>query len=173
DPAPRAVAIKAARMVDGRSDRVISPAIVVVEGGKIAAAGSAVAIPAGATVIDLGGATLLPGLIDAHDHLTSDPRMHGYQSLGVSVPRAAIAGVGNARRTLLAGFTSVRNVGAPGYSDVALRDGIEAGEILGPRLAVSGPALGITGGHCDNNLLPSEYRHSSEGIADGPWQARA
>jgi len=173
DPAPRAVAIKAARMVDGRSDRVISPAIVVVEGGKIAAAGSAVAIPAGATMIDLGGATLLPGLIDAHDHLTSDPRMHGYQSLGVSVPRAAIAGVGNARRTLLAGFTSVRNVGAPGYSDVALRDGIEAGEILGPRLAVSGPALGITGGHCDNNLLPSEYRHSSEGIADGPWQARA
>jgi imidazolonepropionase-like amidohydrolase len=99
--------------------------------------------------------------------------MHGYQSLGISVPRAAIAGVGNARKTLLAGFTSVRNVGASGYSDVALRDGIEAGEILGPRLAVSGPALGITGGHCDNNLLPSEYEHRSEGVADGPWQARA
>jgi imidazolonepropionase-like amidohydrolase len=173
ESAPRAVAIKAARMIDGRSDRVISPAIVVVEGGKIAAAGPAAAIPAGAAVIDLGGATLLPGLIDAHDHLTSDPRMHGYQSLGISVPRAAIAGVGNARKTLLAGFTSVRNVGASGYSDVALRDGIEAGEILGPRLAVSGPALGITGGHCDNNLLPSEYEHRSEGVADGPWQARA
>ncbi|MFQ5818358.1 MAG: amidohydrolase family protein, partial [Terriglobia bacterium] len=96
-----------------------------------------------------------------------------YRGLGVSVPRQALYGVRNARRTLEAGFTSVRNVAAGGYADVALRDAINDGDIVGPRLLVSGPALGITGGHCDNNLLPAEYNHRAAGVADGPWAVRA
>jgi imidazolonepropionase-like amidohydrolase len=112
-------------------------------------------------------------LIDVHTHLTGDPSSSGYQALGVSVPREAITGAKNARRTVRAGFTTVRNVGASGYTDVALRDGINDGDIEGPRMLVSGPPLGITGGHCDNNLLPFEFHHIAEGVADGPWAARA
>jgi imidazolonepropionase-like amidohydrolase len=108
-----------------------------------------------------------------HDHLTGDHRFHGYQGLGISVPRETLYGVMNSRITLNAGFTTVRNVGASGYSDVALRDAINAGEIEGPRLRVSGPSLGITGGHCDNNLLPAEYNVQGEAVADGPWAVRA
>ena len=122
---------------------------------------------------DLGDVTCLPGLIDAHVHLIGDVTIQGYASLGVSIPRATLTGVANARATLRAGFTTVRNVGADGYADVALPDAIEAGEIEGPRMRVSGPALGITGGHCDNNLLPSEFKYTAPGVADGPWQARA
>ena len=167
------VAIRAGRLIDGRGDRPISPAIVLIEGDRIAAVGPAVAIPAGVKVIDLGAATLLPGLIDMHDHLTAIPENSGYKGLGVSVPREALYGASNARKTLEAGFTSVRNVGASGFSDVALRDAINAGEIPGPRMLVSGPPLGITGGHCDNNLLPSEFHFREGGVADGPWEARA
>src|SRR5262249_18405078 len=127
----------------------------------------------GASVVDLGDATLLPGLIDAHDHLTGNPFLQGYAALGVSVPRATLFGAKNARVTLEAGFTTIRNVGAEGFSDVALRDALAAGEILGPRMLVSGPAIGITGGHCDNNLLPFEYHEKGQGVADGPWEARA
>jgi imidazolonepropionase-like amidohydrolase len=113
-------------------------------------------------------------LIDVHVHLTSDPEEGGfsYARLGVSVPRETIFGAKNARRTLMSGFTSVRNVGAKGYSDVALRDGINAGDIPGPRMQVSGPALTITGGHGDDNLLPFEFHHFGQGVANGPWAAR-
>ncbi len=130
-------------------------------------------IPEGATKLDISEGFCLPGLIDVHDHLTDDPTDEGYSSLGISVPRSTVKGVRNARTTLLAGFTTVRNVGAAGYSDVALRDGINAGDIPGPRLFVSGPALGITGGHCDNNLLAPEFHYKEESVADGPWAARA
>jgi imidazolonepropionase-like amidohydrolase len=108
-----------------------------------------------------------------HTHLTGDPSSSGYQGLGISVPREALTGAKNARLTVRAGFTTVRNVGASGYTDVALRDAIDAGDIEGPRMLVSGPPLGITGGHCDNNLLPFEYHYRAEGVADGPWAARA
>ncbi len=172
DP-PVRVVVKAAQMIDGRSERPISPAIVLIEDDRIVAVGPALAIPPDARVLDLGRATLLPGLIEMHDHLTLVPENLGYKGLGVSVPREALYGASNAERTLRAGFTSVRNVGAGGYSDVALRDAIRSGEIPGPRLLVSGPALGITGGHCDNNLLPSEFHFHETGVADGPWEARA
>ena len=173
EPAPARVAVKAGRLIDGRGGPPMSPAVVLIENGKIAAVGPNVPIPPDAKVVDLGRATLLPGLIEMHDHLTGSPANHGYQSLAYSTPREAIDGVAAARTTLLAGFTTVRNVGAGGYADVALRDAINAGEVPGPRLVVSGPALGITGGHCDNNLLPAEYRRKEDGVADGPWEARA
>jgi imidazolonepropionase-like amidohydrolase len=173
DPAPARVVLRAARLFDGRGDRAVSPGIVVLEGDRIAAVGPDAAVPAGARVIELPGATLLPGLIDLHDHLTSSPENHGYKALGVSIPRAALYGAANARRTLEAGFTTVRNVGASGFADVALRDAIASGDVPGPRMLVSGPLLGITGGHCDENLLPFEFHYRADGVADGPWEARA
>jgi imidazolonepropionase-like amidohydrolase len=109
---------------------------------------------------------VLPGLIDAHTHLTMTTNF-GYSRLGISVPREALTGARNARVTLDAGFTTVRNVGASGFSDVALRDAINAGDVPGPRMLVSGPPLSITGGHADNNLLPFEYHATSDGVADG------
>ncbi|MFZ1010770.1 MAG: amidohydrolase family protein, partial [Candidatus Sulfotelmatobacter sp.] len=116
--------------------------------------------------MELANATVLPGLIDAHTHLTGDPSF-GYEQLGISIPRETLIGAKNARVTLQAGFTTVRNVGASGYTDVALRDAINAGDVPGPRMLVSGPPLSITGGHCDNNLLPFEYHATSDGVADG------
>jgi imidazolonepropionase-like amidohydrolase len=169
------VYIRAGHLVDTVNGRVLSDQVILVEDDRIVrvAPGPALRIPADAAIIDLSGQTVLPGLIDMHDHLTADHRFHGYESLRVSLPREALYGVLNARKTLMAGFTSVRNVGAGGYSDVALRDAINAGEIDGPRMRASGPALGITGGHCDNNLLPSEYEDTGAGVADGPWAVRA
>jgi imidazolonepropionase-like amidohydrolase len=142
---------------------------IVIEGDKIVSVGPASGAkpPADAQIIDLPNATVLPGLIDAHTHLTFDVNSVGYASLGISVPREALIGAKNARVTLLAGFTTVRNVGASGYSDVALRDAINDGDVPGPRMLVSGPALGITGGHCDENLLPFEFHYQAEGVADG------
>jgi imidazolonepropionase-like amidohydrolase len=171
-PAPTRVAVRAARLIDGRGGPPIAPAVVLIENDRIVAVGPALAIPPGARVIDLGGATLLPGLIDMHDHLTGVPENLGYSGLAVSVPREALHGAANAQKTLRAGFTTVRNVGASGFSDVALRDAVDAGELPGPRMRISGPALGITGGHCDNNLLPLEYHAQADGVADGPWEAR-
>ncbi|HXX30235.1 MAG TPA: amidohydrolase family protein [Myxococcaceae bacterium] len=170
--APAPVAVKAARLIDVQGGRVLAPAVVLIEGERIVQVGTAIALPARTRVIDLGASTLLPGLIDAHAHLTSVPENSGYRELGVSLPRETLYGASNAARTLRAGFTSVRNVGASGFSDVALREAIDAGELPGPRLRVSGPPLGITGGHCDDNLLPPHFHHREEGVADGPWEAR-
>jgi imidazolonepropionase-like amidohydrolase len=168
---PAATVIRCGSLLDVRKGELIPNAAIVIDNGVIA--GVNIAVPSGADAIDLSRGTCMPGLMDVHDHLTVEPTQSGYESLGVSVPRQTVAGVKNARLTLRAGFTTVRNVGASGYSDVALRDGINAGEVEGPRLFVSGPALGITGGHCDNNLLAPEFRFRDEGVADGPWAARA
>ena len=149
--------------------------MIAIEDGVIAAVtrASNESLPADAEFIDLSNHTVLPGLIDAHTHLLSDSDDHGLNSLVVSLPEATINGVKNAATTLHAGFTTVRNVGAPGYADVALRDAIAAGEVAGPRMLVSGPPIGITGGHCsDNNLLPFEYGVTEDGVADGPWAIR-
>ena len=158
------------RLLDVTKGVYINDALIAIRDGKIA---NVTANRSAAGAIDLSIATCLPGLIDVHVHLTGDPRNTGYKSLGISVPRATLTGARNARATLLAGFTTVRNLGAKEFSDVALRDAIGAGDIPGPRMLVSGPALGITGGHCDSNLLAPEFHHTSEGVADGPWAARA
>lgn len=165
--------IKAGRMLDTVSGKVLRDQTIVIAGDRIVSVGKLRLDPTGARVIDLSDYTVLPGLIDMHVHLTGDHRYHGYKRLELSVPRQTLHGAMNAAITLQAGFTSARNVGAGAYADVALRDAINAGELPGPRLRVSGPALGITGGHCDNNLLPPSYDHRAEGVADGPWAVRA
>jgi imidazolonepropionase-like amidohydrolase len=166
--APHHVAVHAGHVLDVKTGKLLADQTLVIEDGKIVSAGAAAEakIPADALRIELPNATVLPGLIDAHTHLTMDPKF-GYETLAISVPREALIGAKNARATLMAGFTTVRNVGASGYADVALRDAINAGDVPGPRMMVSGPALGITGGHCDNNMLPSEYHAVGDGVADG------
>ncbi len=166
--------ITADRMIDVANGKVVKQAAVIVNDNIITASGRLkdLTVPNEATRIDLGNATLMPGLMDMHVHLTSDATRHGYKRLEVSLPRAAIIGVKHAKATLDAGFTTVRNVGAPGFADVALRDAINAGDVVGPRMFVAGPSLGVTGGHCDSNLLPYEYDNYSEGVADGPWEVR-
>ncbi len=169
-------AVHCGKLLGVRSGKLLTDQVIVFDAsGVITAVGPASSplAPGGATIVDLPSATCLPGLIDVHTHLTGDPSHSGYQGLGISVPRQAITGAKNARLTLQAGFTTVRNVGAGDYTDVALRDGINAGEIPGPHMLVSGPPLGITGGHCDENLLPFEFHYKSSGVADGPWEARA
>ncbi len=165
-------AVRCGKLLDVRTGQLLSDQVVTFDGDgiimSVAPASSAVV-----STIDLSKATCLPGLIDVHTHVTGDPGDIGYRGLGISIPRQAVTGVKNARLTLHAGFTTIRNVGAENFTDVAVRDGVNAGEIEGPRMLVSGPALGITGGHCDNNLLPYEYHYKSEGVADGPWAARA
>jgi imidazolonepropionase-like amidohydrolase len=164
----RQVAIHAGHVLEVKSGKMLSDQMLVIEDGKIVSINSA----AGAKVasdtvrIDLPNATVLPGFIDAHTHLTMDPKF-GYETLALSTSRQALIGARNARLTLIAGFTTVRNVGAKDFSDVALRDAINAGDVPGPRMLVSGPPLSITGGHCDNNMLPFEYHASNDGVADG------
>ncbi|WP_395339996.1 amidohydrolase family protein [Ningiella sp. W23] len=168
--------LSADAMFDSESGKLIDNPALLIKDGLIVEVSSQSALnaPEGATIISLEGKTILPGLIDMHVHLTSMATDHGYKRLRVSHERAAINGVVNAKRTLMAGFTTVRNVGAPSFADVALRDAIAEGDIPGPHMFVSGPPIGITGGHCsDNNLLPSEYNLLGEGVADGPWAARS
>jgi imidazolonepropionase-like amidohydrolase len=169
-------AVRCGKVLDVRSGNLLTDQVISFDASgtitAVGSAGSSATAPDGG-IIDLSNATCLPGLIDVHTHLTSNPSDAGYSSLGVSVPREAITGAKNARLTLRAGFTTVRNVGASGFTDVALRDGINDGDVEGPRMRVSGPPLSITGGHCDNNLLPAEFHYKAEGVADGPWAARA
>ncbi|MDP4535981.1 amidohydrolase family protein [Alkalimonas collagenimarina] len=126
-----------------------------------------------ADVLDLTGYTVLPGLIDMHVHLTSNPQKHGYRRLNDTPTRQALFGVTAAQATLDAGFTTVRNVGASGFADVDLRDAIDEGDIVGPRMRVAGHSICITGGHCDNNLLPHTYKANSFGVANSPDEVRA
>ena len=163
------VVVRAGHLLDVKTGNTLTDQAIVIEDGKIVSVAPAASVKADpkAETIKLPNATILPGLIDAHTHLTYEPTNLGYESLGISVPREALIGAKNARTTLLAGFTTVRNVGASGYSDIALRDAINAGDVPGPRILASGPALGITGGHCDENLLAPEFHAVGDGVADG------
>lgn len=166
--------IRAGQLLDVTNGRMLSDQLIIVRNNVIEAVGDAnrINIPSGAIEIDLSNSTILPGLIDAHVHLTSDASVNGYDSLSRSSIRNALYGTYSAGLTLRSGFTTVRNVGAVAYGDVALRDSIVDGEVAGPRMIVAGQSLGITGGHCDNNLLPAEYDFNAGGVADGPWALR-
>ena len=167
-------ALRCGKLLDVRSGRLLTNQLVTFDDkGVITAVSDAGSAPKSANTVDLSSATCLPGLIDVHTHITTDPSSNGYEGLGISVPREALTGAKNARITVRAGFTTLRNVGADGYTDIALRDAIAEGFMEGPRILASGPPLGITGGHCDNNLLPFEFHYKAEGVADGPWAARA
>jgi imidazolonepropionase-like amidohydrolase len=157
-------------MVDVNTGKLIENPLITIDHGRITSIRSSSTNELDGDVIDLRGMTILPGMIDMHAHLTSSSQEHGYKRLASSRVRSALRGVKHAKATLMAGVTTVRNLGAGGFIDVDLRDSINAGDIVGPRMFVSGPALGITGGHCDNNLLPFDYQLSSDGVADGPWE---
>jgi imidazolonepropionase-like amidohydrolase len=181
-PANKSYVLKATRMFDGKSDTLITPGLVVVTDGKIVGVGASANVPAGADVIDLGDATLLPGFIDAHTHLTGnssdDWRQDTLDSLQKSLAEQAIDSTANAKVTLMAGFTTVRDVGAPGRIDVALRNAIRDGIVPGPRMLVAAGAIGTTGGHCDDTagfrqgLFGHEAGPVEESVANGPDQMR-
>jgi imidazolonepropionase-like amidohydrolase len=167
-------AIRAARLIDGKGGAPVRDAVVIVEGERIVAAGPNLPIPAGATVIDLGGATLLPGLIDCHTHITGgDPRDYYERLFRRSPIDAAIEAHVYARRTLEAGFTTIRDVGAGEFVDVALRKAIEAGVVVGPRMQAASLAIGATGGHADlTGFSPYlEFKEFSS-VADGVDEIR-
>ena len=174
-------ALKAARLFDGKSNSAVSPGLVIVTGGKITAVGPSAAIPAGAQIIDLGDATLLPGFIDAHTHLTfaysEDYKQERLNTLQKTVAEEALDSSLNARVTLMAGFTTVRDVGSRDFLDVGLRNGIRNGDVPGPRMLVTVHALGSTGGHCDPTAGFREgiFGHEAgplEGVINGSDQAR-
>jgi imidazolonepropionase-like amidohydrolase len=174
NPAAPRTLIRAGHMLDVKTGTLLDGQTLVVVGDTIQSIAPSVQRPAepGDTVVDLGGLTVLPGMIDVHTHLTFNTNFDPYYELTQTDAKEAINGVVNARTTLLAGFTSVRNAGADGYSDVDLRDAINAGQVIGPHMQVSGPLMGITGGHCDNNLLPFRYHAVGDGVADGIAQVQ-
>jgi len=170
--AAETVAVTAAHMLDVVSGRTIDNPVVVVTDGHVVAAGAG-AVPAGARRVDLPGMTLLPGLIDMHVHLTSDASIRGYRKFGYTDNFWTVVGVANAKTTLEAGFTTVRNVGSKDFEDVALKQGIDAGEVPGPRIIPAAYAIGATGGHCDSASLPPSYDRKEASIVDSPDAARA
>jgi imidazolonepropionase-like amidohydrolase len=169
--AGRVVAVKAGRLLDVRTGKYAANQIIWIEGERIKEIGDAGALesrlPKDARVVDLSNSTVLPGLIDCHTHLTMAPQSLGPGGLRLSYPRQALMGARNARVTLEAGFTTVRNVGGAGYADIALRDAINVGDVRGPRMQASGPPLSITGGHGDENFLGPQWHAMEEGVADG------
>ncbi|MGI4878308.1 MAG: amidohydrolase family protein [Janthinobacterium lividum] len=167
------VVISAAHLLDPASGRTIDNPVVVVTDGHVVASGSGVAIPADARRIDLPGMTILPGLIDLHVHLTSDASIRGYRRYAYTDGFWTIVGVANAKTTLDAGFTTVRNVGSNHFDDVALRQAVDAGLVAGPRIVTAAYAIGATGGHCDNATLPPSYDRKDASIVDSPDEARA
>ena len=170
EPAPpERILIRAGHVLDTHSGKEAADQTIVVTAGLISAIGPSANFPLAAAdrEIDLHAMTVLPGLIDVHTHLTMETNFDPYHELSTSVAKSALIGAHNARLTLLAGFTTVRNVGAEGFADVDLRDAINADLVEGPHMQVSGPALGITGGHCDDNLLPFEFHAQGSGVADG------
>jgi imidazolonepropionase-like amidohydrolase len=177
----QAYVLKATRLFDGEHDSLVKPGVVVVIDGKIAATGASARAPSGAKVIDLGDATLLPGFMDAHTHLTGessdDWKQDKLDRLQKTIAEQAIDATVNARKTLMAGFTTVRDVGASDHLDVGLRNAIRDGNVIGPRMLVATHAIGSTGGHCDSSAgfragLFGRETDRSEGVANGADQIR-
>jgi len=168
----RKVMLRVARLLDVKTGTTLTDQVIVIEGDKIATVSPAQSVKAtgDGQLIELPKATVLPGLIDCHVHLTMSPNRFGPAGLNISYPRGALIGARNARVTLEAGFTTVRNLAADGYSDIALRDAINAGDVPGPRMFASGPALSITGGHWDENYLAPHFAFTNDGVADGVEQ---
>ena len=173
-PAAKRTLVRAGHVLDVKTGKLADNETIVVVGDKIESIGPTASVTAQAEdrVVDLGSMTVMPGLIDVHTHLTMNTDFDPYRELISTSAKEAINGVVNARTTLMAGFTTVRNVGASGFVDVDLRDAINAGQVPGPHLQVSGPLLGITGGHCDDNLLPIQYHQVGDGVADGIAQVQ-
>ncbi|WP_245842177.1 MULTISPECIES: Xaa-Pro dipeptidase [Sphingomonas] len=170
---PETVVVTAARMLDVQSGRMVDRPVVTVVDGKVTAVASGGAVPAGAKRVDLGDATIVPGLIDMHVHLTSLAEVGGYQTLKYTDSFWGAVGVANAAKTLRAGFTTVRNVGASDFQDVGLREAIDGGWVVGPRIVAAGYAIGATGGHCDDNALPPSYDKKLPSVVNSPEEARA
>jgi len=166
---PARTLVRAGHLLDVHTGKLLDAQTIIVVGETIQSIAPTASTPAapGDKEIDLGSMTVTPGLIDVHTHITMNTEFDPYKELTSTTAKEAINGVVNAQKTLLAGFTTIRNVGAGGYTDVDLRDAVDSGQVIGPHMQVSGPALGITGGHCDDNLLPFEYHQVGEGVADG------
>jgi imidazolonepropionase-like amidohydrolase len=168
------VVVTADRMVDVLAGRtVVRPQITITDGRITAVSNQDARAAPGARRIELPGMTLLPGLIDMHVHLTHDPRFSGYKSLEFTDNFWTVVGVANAKRTLEAGFTTVRNVGSRNYDDVALKQGIERGYVSGPRIVPATYAIGATGGHCDDTRFPPSISTPTTAIANAPEELRA
>jgi imidazolonepropionase-like amidohydrolase len=168
------VVVSADKMIDVLAGRVVDHPQVTIVDGRITAVGTqGAAVPAGSRRIDLPGMTLLPGLIDMHTHITSDPRYSGYRELEFTDNFWTVVGVANAKKTLEAGFTTIRNVGSEHFDDVAVKQGIEQGYVPGPRIVPATYAIGATGGHCDSTEFPPSISVPSPQIANGPAEIRA
>jgi imidazolonepropionase-like amidohydrolase len=179
---PRAYVIRAARMFDGRGERTVSPGLVVVAGGRITGVGAGAQVPRGAEVIDLGDATILPGFMDAHTHLTfeasGDWRRDELDGLQKPIPEQALDATEFTRKTLMIGFTTVRDLGSGDLIDVSLRNAINAGKVEGPRMLVAVRSVGATGGHCDptGGYRPGIFDRSlgmEDAVANGADAVRA
>jgi imidazolonepropionase-like amidohydrolase len=168
------VVVTADRMIDVLDGKVVDHPQITVTDGRITAVGTQGATPPASTRrVDLPGMTLLPGLIDMHTHITSDPRYGGYRGLEFTDNFWTVVGVANAKKTLEAGFTTIRNVGSDNYDDVAIKQGIEEGFIPGPRIVPATYAIGATGGHCDATEFPPSISVPTPNVADGPDAIRA
>jgi imidazolonepropionase-like amidohydrolase len=165
--------VRAARLLDVATGKYVDNPQVVVTDGRITAVGKAGdTIPAGAKVVDLPGATLLPGLIDMHVHLDSVAEIGGYNSLQYSDAFWSVVQTRNAKVTLEAGFTTVRNVGSAQFDDVGLREAVDEGYVPGPRIVSAAYAIGATGGHCDSTFFPPSMDEKSPYNVDSPDEGR-
>jgi len=169
------VHITAARMIDVQTGAVIQYPMINVTDGRIVGIADArtVRLRGDEKLIDLGDKTIVPGLIDMHVHLTSLAEIGGYRGLQYTDAFWGAVGVANAKKTLDAGFTTVRNVGSWGFQDVGLREAVDGGWVPGPRIVTAGYAIGATGGHCDDNSLPPSYDKKQESVINSPDEARA